>query len=73
MEGGSSRAVPLQREDGGYFSGPVAEARAGTLYRYRLDGGESFPDPASRFQPDDDSGLSEVIDPRSFEIGRAHV
>jgi maltooligosyltrehalose trehalohydrolase len=58
---------PLQREDGGYFSGTVAEATAGTLYKYRLDGGESFPDPASRFQPDGPHGFSEVIDPATCQ------
>lgn len=44
--------VVLGPEGDGYFSGVVADASAGTLYRYRLDGGvEGYPDPASRFQP----------------------
>src|SRR3989454_4572165 len=38
-----------------------------TLFRSRLDGGDSFPDPASRFQPDGPHGPSEVVDPRSEE------
>src|SRR6266851_3550537 len=63
LEGGRT---PLSAEGGGYFSGTVAEATAGTLYKYRLDGGESFPDPASRFQPDGPHGFSEVIDPTSY-------
>src|SRR5689334_13281064 len=41
----------LEPEADGYFSALVPEARAGSLYRYRLDGAEAFPDPASRFQP----------------------
>src|SRR4051794_31341438 len=44
--------VELQAEQHGYFSGLAADARAGMLYGFRLDGGEdSRPDPASRFQP----------------------
>jgi malto-oligosyltrehalose trehalohydrolase len=36
------------------------------LYRYRIDGGQLVPDPASRFQPQDVDGPSEVIDALSF-------
>lgn len=56
-------AWPLEREPEGYFSGVVAGAAVGALYRYRLDGGAAFPDPASRFQPEGPHGPSEVIDP----------
>ena len=59
-------AHALAPEAGGYFSGHVAAARAGALYRYRLDGGDAFPDPASRFQPEGPHGPSEVIDPEAF-------
>ncbi|HEY0372584.1 MAG TPA: malto-oligosyltrehalose trehalohydrolase [Thermoanaerobaculia bacterium] len=52
------RDFPLEREEHGYFSGLVREARAGT--RYTING---FPDPASRFQPEGVHGPSEVIDP----------
>jgi maltooligosyltrehalose trehalohydrolase len=57
----------LAAEEGGYFSGHVMEARAGTLYRFQLDGGEPRPDPASRFQPDGPLGPSQVIDPLPFQ------
>src|SRR5947208_7208237 len=57
---------PLQREDGGYFSG-VAEARAGDCYRFRVNNAEHFhPDPASRFQPDGPHGSSRIVDPTTF-------
>lgn len=57
---------PLQREDGGYFSGS-AEARADDCYRFRVDNAEHFhPDPASRFQPDGPHGSSCVVDPTKF-------
>ena len=60
-------SVALGPEGDGYFSGLVPEAAAGTLYRYRLDGGaESYPDVASRFQPHGPHGPSQVIDPGTF-------
>jgi len=56
-------AFALSAEEEGYFSGTCREARAGSLYRYRLGGGNSFPDPASRFQPEGPHGPSRVVDP----------
>ncbi len=62
----AQRSVELEPEPSGYFSGVVRSATAGTLYRYRLDGGDSFPDPASRFQPEGPHGPSQVISPSTF-------
>ena len=56
----------LGREDGGYFAG-IAECGAGARYKFRINGGESFPDPASRFQPEGPHGSSCVIDPFAFK------
>jgi len=56
-------AFALAAEEEGYFSGTCREARSGSLYRYRLGGGNSFPDPASRFQPEGPHGPSRVVDP----------
>src|SRR6266852_2735641 len=57
---------PMEREDNGYFSG-VANARAGALYRFRVNQAEHFhPDPASRFQPHGPHGSSCVVDPTQF-------
>jgi maltooligosyltrehalose trehalohydrolase len=44
----------------------VPEARAGSSYRYRIDGELTVPDPASRFQPEEITGPSLVIDPRAY-------
>jgi maltooligosyltrehalose trehalohydrolase len=63
---GESAAVALAREPGGYFAGTLAGARAGTRYRFSLDGGPPLPDPASRFQPDGPHGPSAVVDPAVF-------
>jgi maltooligosyltrehalose trehalohydrolase len=57
----------LAPEKDGYFSGLVKGAGAGALYKYRLDGGDAFPDPASRFQPQGPHGPSQVIDPSTFQ------
>src|SRR5689334_11035880 len=64
IDGGAT--TPLQPEADGYFSGLVRGAAAGADYRYRLDGKDAFPDPASRFQPDGPHGPSRVVDPASF-------
>ena len=56
-------ALAPEAEAPGYFSALVTAAGAGTLYRYRLDGGPAlYPDPASRFQPSGPHGPSQVID-----------
>lgn len=62
-----SQSQLLTPEENGYFSGYLAGAPAGLLYRFRLDGaGRLYPDPASRFQPEGPHGPSEVIDPSAF-------
>jgi len=66
QDGEAERLLALSREAGGYFQGTSPEAAAGWRYRYRLDGGESFPDPASRFQPEGPHGPSQGIDPNGF-------
>jgi maltooligosyltrehalose trehalohydrolase len=50
----------------GWFELTDARAHPGSLYKYRIDGQHLVPDPASRFQPQDVDGPSEVIDPRAF-------
>ena len=65
FDGGDSFA--LRAEAPGYFSGLAPNAQAGSRYKYRLDGGEAWPDPASRFQPEGPHGSSEVVDPSAFQ------
>ncbi|HEY5897701.1 MAG TPA: malto-oligosyltrehalose trehalohydrolase, partial [Burkholderiales bacterium] len=59
----SQTIKPLKAVGGGWFELFDADSAAGTLYRYRIDEGPLVPDPASRFQPQDVDGPSEVIDP----------
>lgn len=57
----------LAKSEHGYFEG-VVEAPAGTRYGFLLDDDPKiYPDPASRYQPDGPHGLSQVIDPHTFE------
>jgi maltooligosyltrehalose trehalohydrolase len=52
----------------GWFELVTDAARAGSLYRYRIDSRLEVPDPASRFNPRDvRGGPSMVVDPRTFE------
>jgi maltooligosyltrehalose trehalohydrolase len=63
LYGETERAVAMQPSGDGYFTARVIGAAAGDRYRYRLDGKDSFPDPASRYQPEGVHGPSEIIDP----------
>jgi maltooligosyltrehalose trehalohydrolase len=56
---------PLEPQGNGYFEGLVSGAEAGQLYKYKLDTG-SFPDPASRFQPEGPHGPSQIVEAGAF-------
>ncbi|MGH6608704.1 MAG: alpha-amylase family glycosyl hydrolase, partial [Burkholderiaceae bacterium] len=57
---------PMSRADDGFFEIVSQSARAGTRYRYRIDGELQVPDPASRFNADDVDGPSVVVDADAF-------
>jgi maltooligosyltrehalose trehalohydrolase len=61
-----NRNKPMEKAADGWFQLIESSASAGTLYRYRINGGQLVPDPASRFQPQDAEGPSEVIDAGAF-------
>ncbi|WP_291376415.1 malto-oligosyltrehalose trehalohydrolase [Devosia sp.] len=60
------RVIPMTAIMGGWYEVEVEDARAGMRYRFVLENGEEVPDPASRFQPEDVEGPSEIVDPRSY-------
>ena len=62
----STTSFPMKKSDDGWHEAVESSAGPGTRYRYRIDGAEMVPDPASRFQPEDAEGPSEVIDPAAF-------
>jgi len=57
--------IPMRAEEEGYFA-VDAPVTSGALYKYRLDGGDEFADPASRFQPAGPHEASRVVDARGF-------
>jgi len=65
-DSGAAIDSPLDSEGNGYFSGFIQNVLPGTKYRFRLDKGDAFPDPASRFQPEGPHGPSVMIDPTTF-------
>jgi maltooligosyltrehalose trehalohydrolase len=58
--------IPMGPSGDGHFERFVEGAGPGARYRYRLDGGDTFPDYASRFQPEGVHGPSEVVDPEAY-------
>lgn len=66
LEGAAGPAALLEAEPNGYHGGWVREARPGSRYRFRLDGGDALPDPASRRQPEGPHGPSEVVQHDAF-------
>lgn len=60
------RALPMAAAGNGWFELATDAARAGDRYRYLLEDGARVPDPASRFQPNDVHGPSEVVDPGDY-------
>jgi maltooligosyltrehalose trehalohydrolase len=59
---GEPQLLELERDATGWHTATTDRARAGTRYRFVLGDGTRIADPASRYQPDDVDGPSEVID-----------
>ncbi|MDL2398118.1 malto-oligosyltrehalose trehalohydrolase [Rhizobium mayense] len=53
----------MQPQENGWHLADVSGARPGDLYKFILSNGIEVPDPASRFQPRDVHGSSEIINP----------
>jgi len=66
LDGGRA-AFSMWKTSDGWHELLTHEAKPGSLYQYVLPDGMMVPDPASRFQPDDVHGPSEVIDPVSYD------
>jgi maltooligosyltrehalose trehalohydrolase len=58
-------SIQMERR-GDWFELDVGGPGAGTRYSFRIDGELEIADPASRFQPDDVHGKSEVIDHTAY-------
>jgi maltooligosyltrehalose trehalohydrolase len=63
--GGASAPLQMNSTGNGWHQLSVSDAGPGTSYFLVLPDGTRVPDPASRYQPDDVYGPSEVIDPKA--------
>jgi len=63
---GIAQLLPMNALIDGWYELITNKAHAGSLYRYRINGENEVPDPASRRNPNDVHGPSEVIDPTEF-------
>ncbi len=66
LYGDGEKTVALEREASGHFSGLVSGWGPGARYKYRVDGGDAYPDPYSRFQPEGPHHPSQAVDPETF-------
>jgi malto-oligosyltrehalose trehalohydrolase/4-alpha-glucanotransferase len=63
---GETQPLSMQRVGEGWHEVVTERAHVGTRYRFVLSNGERVPDPASRHQPEDVHGPSEVVDPAAY-------
>lgn len=59
--------LPMKQDENGWYSLVTDLAKTGARYRYRINGEQRVPDPASRWQPQDVHDPSQVIDPEAWE------
>lgn len=65
-EGGEWLTYTMEQAGSGWFQLTAAEAYSGDFYQFRIDNNIWVPDPASRFQPEDVHGPSEIVSPAAF-------
>jgi malto-oligosyltrehalose trehalohydrolase len=70
--GPTEHLLPMQARGEGWFDVVTDRAQTGQHYCFRLDNGLAVPDPASRFQPRDVHGPSELIDPAGYHWQHNH-
>lgn len=64
---GQKEPLAMLPFDHGWHELITYDAKLGSRYLFSFENGAAVPDPASRFQPDDGNGPSEVIDPEAYE------
>jgi maltooligosyltrehalose trehalohydrolase len=57
---------PMSRDDNGWWTAEVPEAKPGDNYGFMLDGQGPFPDPRSQWQPEGVHKLSRLVDENAF-------
>lgn len=63
---GNQAAIPLKKEEMGYWCLTTNQLKPGDLYTYILDGHREYPDPTSLSQPQGVHGPSQAIDTTTF-------
>lgn len=63
---GNEERNPMSKDESNWYKLKVPDARSGTRYHFVINNGLKVPDPASRYQPEDVHGPSELIDPKKF-------
>src|SRR5262245_41899347 len=66
IEQAEPQHISLKKQADGYFIADVPDVKAGTRYRYLLNGEQPCPDPCARFQPEGPHGPSMIVDPQSY-------
>jgi len=61
-----NQVLPMTALPRGWYELEVDGVGHGNRYRFVLDDGSEVPDSASRYQPEDVDGPSEIINPRAF-------
>ncbi len=67
--GDGEQIVEMKKDEEGYWTVELENIDEGQEYLFRLNEGESFPDPASRFQAKGVHGASQVIDIKPADLG----
>lgn len=62
----SIQEIPMDKNEDALYTITTHKAIDGTLYCYKLNNELIVPDPASRYQPQDIHGLSQLINPKNF-------
>jgi maltooligosyltrehalose trehalohydrolase len=65
-------STAMQNAEGGWWSAPVENVKAGDDYAFCIDGGQPIPDPRSPYQPKGVHGFSRLLDHRSFAWTDTH-
>lgn len=60
-------SLPMKQDARGWYEVEVPGVSHGSRYVFCLPNGKKVPDPASRYQPEDVDGPSEVVYPLAFE------
>src|ERR1700677_1990405 len=66
FDGTDEQRLEMEPNEGGWFV-RTEKAKPGLTYKYVTDEGLAVPDSASRFQPNDVHGSSQIVDPTSFQ------